>query len=73
MSKQKKYYSTHKRPTAFLCFSDLMAFGFMKAIKEEGLSIPADISVTGFDDLVFSNYSNPKLTTVYQDFEEIGR
>ncbi|MBN6205811.1 LacI family DNA-binding transcriptional regulator [Ralstonia pickettii] len=70
---QAKKILQHKRPTAFLCFSDLMAFGVMKAIKEAGLSIPADISVTGFDDLVFSNYSNPKLTTVYQDFEEIGR
>ncbi len=70
---QAKKILQHSRPTAFLCFSDLMAFGVMKAIEEAGLGIPEDISVTGFDDLVFSNYSTPKLTTVYQDFEEIGR
>lgn len=62
-----------KQPTAFLCFSDLMAFGVMRAVEESGLSVPDDISVTGFDNLVFSNYTVPKLTTVHQDFVEIGR
>lgn len=60
------------RPTAFLCFSDLMAFGVMKAVEEAGLSIPDEISVTGFDDLVFSGYTQPGLTTIRQDFIEIG-
>lgn len=62
-----------KQPTAFLCFSDLMAIGVMKAIKEAGLKIPEDVSITGFDDLVFSNYTQPALTTIRQDFVEIGR
>lgn len=62
-----------KRPTAFLCFSDLMAFGVMKAVKEIGLKIPEDISITGFDDLVFSSYTDPQLTTIGQDFFEIGK
>ncbi|MFB1052015.1 LacI family DNA-binding transcriptional regulator [Paraliobacillus sp. JSM ZJ581] len=70
---QAKKVLQQKRPTAFLCFSDLMAFGVIQAVNEAGLTIPGDISITGFDDLVFSNYSSPKLTTVYQDFEEIGR
>lgn len=60
------------KPTAFLCFSDLMAFGVMKAIAEAGFSVPEDISVTGFDDLVFSSYTQPALTTIQQDFVEIG-
>lgn len=68
----KEYLQT-KKPTAILCFSDLMAFGAMRAIKEEGLSIPEDISVTGFDDLMLCNYSQPQLTTIRQDFFEIGR
>lgn len=63
----------HRRPTAFLCFSDLMAIGVMQAVKEAGLKIPDDISVTGFDDLVFSAYTQPALTTIRQDFVEIGR
>lgn len=68
----KEYLKT-KRPTAFLCFSDLMAFGVMKAVGEAGLKIPEDISITGFDNLVFSSYTNPQLTTIGQDFFEIGK
>ena len=58
-----KNYLQTKQPTAFLCFSDLMAFGVMRAVKEAGLRIPEDISITGFDNLVFSGYTEPKLTT----------
>ncbi|MDQ0428726.1 DNA-binding LacI/PurR family transcriptional regulator [Planomicrobium stackebrandtii] len=77
-SEQKAYrlakaYLQESQPTAFLCFSDLMAFGVIKAIQEKGLRIPEDISVTGFDDLVLSRYSQPSLTTIRQDFMEIGR
>lgn len=66
-------YLQHKRPTAFLCFSDLMAYGAVQAVKEAGLRVPEDISVTGFDDLMLSRYLQPPLTTVRQDFTEIGR
>jgi DNA-binding LacI/PurR family transcriptional regulator len=66
-----KIYLQTKQPTAFLCFSDLMAFGVMKAINEAGLRIPEDISVTGFDDLMLSSYT--QLTTISQNFFEIGR
>ncbi|WP_285766779.1 LacI family DNA-binding transcriptional regulator [Peribacillus sp. SI8-4] len=68
-----KQYLETKRPTAFLCFSDLMAFGVMRAVKEAGLRIPEDISVTGFDGLVVAEYTHPRLTTVKQDFFEIGK
>ncbi len=50
-----------------------MAFGVMRAVKEAGLRIPEDISITGFDDLVLSGYTQPQLTTIRQDFIEIGR
>lgn len=77
-SEQEAYDLTHeylktKQPTAFLCFSDLMAFGVMRAVKDAGMRIPEDISVTGFDDLVLSGYTQPQLTTVRQDFIEIGK
>ncbi|MGI2328950.1 LacI family DNA-binding transcriptional regulator [Planococcus sp. YIM B11945] len=68
-----KAFLQTKQPTAFLCFSDLMAFGVMKAVKEAGLRIPEDVSVTGFDDLVFSGFTTPPLTTIKQDFVEIGK
>lgn len=71
--KAAKAYLQKNKPTAFLCFSDLMAFGAMKAVKEAGLRIPEDVSITGFDDLVFSNFTQPPLTTIKQDFMEIGK
>lgn len=71
--KLSKQYLQKKQPTAFLCFSDLMAFGVMSAVKEAGLRIPEDVSVTGFDDLIFSGFIQPPLTTIRQDFVEIGK
>ena len=68
-----KAYLHGSQPDAFLCFSDLMAFGVMKAVKEAGLKIPEDISVTGFDDLVLSSYTQPPLTTIRQNFVQIGK
>lgn len=77
-SEQQSYETARQRlaanrPTAFLCFSDLMAFGVMKAAQEAGLRIPEDLSVTGFDDLMVSSYIQPGLTTIGQDFTEIGK
>src|SRR5699024_4650001 len=66
-------YMKTKQPTAFICFSDLMAFGVMKAVEEAGWSIPKDISIIGFDGLLLSDYTRPRLTTVRQDFYEMGR
>lgn len=60
-------------PSAFMCFSDLMAYGVMRAVKELGYQIPEDISITGFDDLIINEYIQPNLTTVRQNFKEIGR
>ncbi len=68
-----KKHLQKERPTAFLCFSDLMAIGVMKAVKETGLKVPEDISITGFDDLIFCSYTEPALTTIRQDFIEIGK
>lgn len=68
-----KAYLQTTIPTAFLCLSDLMAYGVIKAVKEVGLRIPEDVSITGFDDLIFSEFTQPPLTTIRQDFVEIGR
>ncbi|HAA84997.1 MAG TPA: LacI family transcriptional regulator [Kosmotogaceae bacterium] len=54
-------------PQAIVCGNDLIAFGAMCFLKERGFSIPADVSVTGFDDVIFSKMSDPPLTTVRQD------
>ena len=51
-------------PTAIFCDSDLLAIGVYKATKARGLSIPQDLSVTGFDDSIIARTLEPELTTV---------
>lgn len=58
--------------TAFLCFSDAMALGVMRAIREAGLRVPEDFSVTGFDGLPVSAWATPPLTTVCQDMAQMA-
>ncbi len=60
------------KPTAIFCFNDEMAIGSMKRIKEDGLRVPHDMSVAGFDDIHFAAYSDPPLTTVAQPAEAFG-
>lgn len=59
--------------TAVFCGNDQMALGFMHACREVGLSVPDDISIVGFDDIPESAHFLPPLTTVRQNFGEIGR
>ena len=58
--------------TAILAFNDMMAYGIYKKLKELNIRIPEDISVVGFDDLFFSELSDPPLTTIRQPANEIG-
>jgi LacI family transcriptional regulator len=53
-----------KRPTAIFAANDQMAFGAIRAAKESGLKVPDDLSVVGFDNIPFSIYFDPSLTTV---------
>ncbi len=59
--------------TAVFLANDQMALGLLAAFHEEGLDAPRDISVVGFDDLPEAPYLTPPLTTVRQDFAELGR
>jgi DNA-binding LacI/PurR family transcriptional regulator len=59
--------------TAILCGNDTMALGVQRALTERGLRIPEDVSVVGFDDVPDASYYMPPLTTVRQDFGEVGR
>ena len=58
--------------TAVICSSDLIAIGLIRGLEEKGISVPDDISVTGFDDLDVAKYVNPSLTTVKQNIDKIG-
>ncbi|MGV0111934.1 substrate-binding domain-containing protein, partial [Arthrobacter sp. CP30] len=59
-------------PSAVFVANDQMALGFMKAIRERGFEIPRDISVIGFDDVPGAQFWEPSLTTVRQEFREVG-
>lgn len=77
---QRKAYEITSRllqledpPTAIFAANDLTAFGAMEAIRHAGLSIPEDISIIGFDDVPQSLITYPKLTTVRQSLDKMGR
>ena len=59
--------------TAIFSSNDQMALGLMHAIREEGLDVPRDISIVGFDDIPEAAHFWPPLTTVRQDWTELGR
>jgi LacI family transcriptional regulator len=60
-------------PTAVFVLNDLMAIGAIEAVRQRGLHIPKDIAIVGFDDIPASSWVFPKLTTVAQYPDEMGR
>ncbi len=58
------------RPTAMVCTSDLIACGFVKAYQTNGLKVPQDLSVVGFDNAMPARLITPGLTTIDQDIHE---
>ncbi len=60
-------------PTAVFCFNDLMAIGAIKKIKDHNLRVPEDISIVGFDNIPYSAYISPALTTFNQPKFKIGQ
>jgi DNA-binding LacI/PurR family transcriptional regulator len=59
-------------PTAIACFNDMMAIGLLHGLKEAGWDVPQDCSVTGFDNIDFSAFLNPPLTTFDQPRYHLG-
>lgn len=68
----KKLMSEGTPPTAIFCHNDIMAIGAIKEAKKMGLRVPQDLSIVGFDDIQFSEYCDPPLTTVSQPRYDIG-
>jgi DNA-binding LacI/PurR family transcriptional regulator len=62
-----------ERPTAVICSSDLMAIGAMQEADAQGLRVPHDLSIVGFDGIDAASWTNPPLTTVEQPIDEIAR
>jgi len=59
-------------PTAILCVNDFMAIGVLRELRDQGLSVPGDVSVTGFDDIRLAEFTIPALTTAHIPRERIG-
>lgn len=60
------------RPTAIICVNDIMAVGALRELRERGVKVPEQMSVTGFDNVKLSEFCYPALTTVHIPRDRIG-
>jgi LacI family transcriptional regulator len=60
-------------PTAIVCVNDLMAVGALRELRECGIRVPQDISVTGFDNIKLAQFCYPALTSVHIPRDQIGK
>ncbi|NMS02168.1 HTH-type transcriptional repressor PurR, partial [Vibrio parahaemolyticus] len=60
-------------PTAVFCFNDTMALGLMSRLQQNGIKIPEDISVIGYDNIELAEYFSPPLTTIHQPKRRVGK
>jgi DNA-binding LacI/PurR family transcriptional regulator len=60
-------------PSAVFCYNDMTAIGLMDAAQKAGLSLPQDLAIVGFDDIAFSQFAHPPLTTIAQPVARLGR
>ncbi|MGB8065964.1 MAG: LacI family DNA-binding transcriptional regulator [Candidatus Sulfotelmatobacter sp.] len=68
----KQLLAQQKPFTALFAYNDISAIGAIRAIQEQGLRVPQDISVIGFDDIPGAAFNNPSLTTVRQPLNRMG-
>lgn len=69
----RQFLKSDEKPTAIYCANDEMAIGAINELRTQGIQVPDDISVVGFDDITFASEFYPALTTVCQKRSEIGR
>lgn len=61
------------RPTAVICFNDVVALGMLRGLRRHGIPVPGQMSVVGYDDVQFAEQLSPALTTVRQPKYQLGR
>ena len=66
----KRIYPDIKKHTAVFCVSDNYALQLINYFYKKGIKIPDDISIAGYDDIAYSQFSTPELTTIRQNVEE---
>lgn len=69
----QKLLATGKRFSALFVYNDAMAIGAISTLEDNGFKVPSDISVLGFDDVLLSRYSRPKLSTLNYPIEEMAK
>lgn len=62
-----------ERPTAVICANDLVAIGVIKVLTKFGLKVPDDVSIVGFDDIYLAQHFPPGITTVSQNYDQLGQ
>lgn len=72
VSAYERYKQLKEKPTAIFAMNDLMAVGFMDAALNDGVRIPEDVSVIGFDNRQECRFTRPRLTTVDIPLEKMG-
>jgi LacI family transcriptional regulator len=68
----KKLLSTSPRPGAIFASNDSMAIGALSALRDEGVQVPGEIALAGFDDVPIASYLTPSLTSVYVGIHSLG-
>jgi DNA-binding LacI/PurR family transcriptional regulator len=68
----RELFATGFRPTAIVCVNDFMAVGVLRELRERGLKVPQDVSVTGFDNVKLAEFCSPALTTLHIPRDRIG-
>jgi DNA-binding LacI/PurR family transcriptional regulator len=68
----RQLLSNGYEPTAIICVNDVTAVGALRELRERGIRVPQDMSVTGFDNVKLSEFCYPALTTVHIPREQIG-
>jgi LacI family transcriptional regulator, repressor for deo operon, udp, cdd, tsx, nupC, and nupG len=72
-NQMNKFLALDDQPTAIFAANDSMAMGAVKAVKAQGLRVPEDVAVVGFDNIQFSEIFEPALTTIAQPLIEMGK
>jgi DNA-binding LacI/PurR family transcriptional regulator len=68
----KRFTKLARRPEAVFVYNDLAALGFQQAILDQGLKVPDDVAIVGFDNIVRGSFAPVPLTTIHQPTTEIG-
>lgn len=67
-----EFSSIQDKPEAIVLYSDLVAMGFLKACQEKNIAVPEEVAIVGFDDIEMAKHANAALTTIRQDYHNIG-